>query len=851
MRESTLKLTSSLVLLAFASACAQAPLANRQLASAAAAGANSQNNGGIPALPSAARAFVRTAAPRPVAAPQPGDSDFEWERPSRVSADGQPILGPDGKPVPVHGLTDYLFNQHWNNHAHEKSFLKRSAKTFAGYGPEMLRFYAAIGAMETSKCLVEKDPTICTSYWSSLTEGDEAVVGHVGFLVFMVGAGIPNAILFHKFPKLFYNMSYGGGGLPTKIFGWGIGQLGMMAGLMAQSIGSEIYFHPAWQEYKQAIKANSDPKFRAEKRNEMIAKIWSDTGGSKKWWKNQAVEGSSMISAVLAAGATTWVLDKLWLLVGEASHKTVTGWVASAALGQMVGYMFHTMLFLSYAGWFGDKFHAYFDRKNAMSELNKAQEEFEAELKRSAPQAKLTPGSADPELMAIAARAKSRMNRSKASIEAAPAPADDTDSDEVSKAPAAPAPAPAAPAAALQTAPSQSDDEAAAPAGAQGAPDLSQLAALLGGAAPGGKAEDTRTELEKKADALEMAWDNFRSTMLASTQMIQYRHSDYLGKFDEKLMKQYYSYLWIAAGAQKDDKLWKDDQIDWKKDLDIGERINDFFCGSSIESAVVDSADWHGIPIPGKFDPKVKPVRIGTDLNLCVKDLKLPGTPDDVQRARDEACKQDKRLCTAHDVWSHRLKSFNLNSHAEKTYRELLQRKALIAMDAEKLSKQVDDAFAKVMEATNPVRDKIIKRYNVSIQKELLLAMTGQKVDVKEGQPVAFDLERYKASLQSSLNSGQMSAGVLPAYESELSYWKSMLTSNPGQMKFIQTRISHIQEKEKAAEELLKYTLTKPEDRKAPPETEQDGGDAAAMMAQGSQEPYKMIVQMWKDFILK
>jgi hypothetical protein len=130
-------------------------------------------------------------------------------------------------------------------------------RSFKAMTLDMAKFYWAVAAVEFTHCLTSNDSTRCTQFMESLKDP----IGHIGFALFMKTN--------HMTVDFVQVMSR------NRINPGIASYLGLAAGMMAQSVFQDIYYHRKVQELFRVMKI-SDPTRRASERKRVLNELWVD-----------------------------------------------------------------------------------------------------------------------------------------------------------------------------------------------------------------------------------------------------------------------------------------------------------------------------------------------------------------------------------------------------------------------------------------------------------------------------------------------------------------------------------------------------------------------------------------------
>lgn len=165
---------------------------------------------------------------------------------------------------------------------------------FGGITTEMAKFYWAVAAVEFTHCLTSNDSTACTQYMQQLKDP----VGHLGFVLFM------------KTNKMTLDMAQT---LSRGRINPGMASyLGLAAGMMAQSVFQDLYFHPTVQALLKLHKIH-DPVTRERKRKELLNTLWKDfTQNSGRYLFNKIPDVMGLLGTAYVSHKTVQILGHLF-----------------------------------------------------------------------------------------------------------------------------------------------------------------------------------------------------------------------------------------------------------------------------------------------------------------------------------------------------------------------------------------------------------------------------------------------------------------------------------------------------------------------------------------------------------
>ena len=165
---------------------------------------------------------------------------------------------------------------------------------FGGMTTEMAKFYWAVAAVEFTHCLTSNDSTACTQYMQQLKDP----VGHLGFVLFM------------KTNKMTLDMAQT---LSRGRINPGMASyLGLAAGMMAQSVFQDLYFHPTVQALLKLHKIH-DPVAREAKRKELLNTLWKDfTQNTGRYLFNKIPDVMGLLGTAYVSHKTVQMLGHLF-----------------------------------------------------------------------------------------------------------------------------------------------------------------------------------------------------------------------------------------------------------------------------------------------------------------------------------------------------------------------------------------------------------------------------------------------------------------------------------------------------------------------------------------------------------
>ena len=167
-------------------------------------------------------------------------------------------------------------------------------RSFKAMTLDMAKFYWAVAAVEFTHCLTSNDSTGCTQFMESLKDP----IGHIGFALFMKTN--------HMTVDFVQVVS-------RKRINPGMASyLGLSAGMMAQSIFQDIYYHPKVQELFRTMKIQ-DPTRRTAERKRVLNELWIDfTKNSGKYLFNKIPNVLGLLGAAYVSHKTVQALGHLF-----------------------------------------------------------------------------------------------------------------------------------------------------------------------------------------------------------------------------------------------------------------------------------------------------------------------------------------------------------------------------------------------------------------------------------------------------------------------------------------------------------------------------------------------------------
>ena len=159
---------------------------------------------------------------------------------------------------------------------------------------EMAKFYFVVAGMSFTKCYYESDSTVCNQFIDSMKDP----VGHIGFAIFMKANHLTVDLAQMK-------------ALRGRITPGMAGYLGLAAGMMAQSIFTDVYYHQTVQDYFKTFKIKDKREREKAKKAAMNAMWKSFTEGSGSYLFNKIPHVAGLLGAAYLSHKTVQALGKV------------------------------------------------------------------------------------------------------------------------------------------------------------------------------------------------------------------------------------------------------------------------------------------------------------------------------------------------------------------------------------------------------------------------------------------------------------------------------------------------------------------------------------------------------------
>ncbi len=158
---------------------------------------------------------------------------------------------------------------------------------------EMAKFYFVVAGMSFTKCYYENDSTICNQFIESMKDP----VGHIGFAIFMKANHLTVDLAQMK-------------ALRGKITPGMAGYLGLAAGMMAQSVFTDVYYHQTVQDYFKTFNIKDPKKRKTAKKKAMNAMWKSFTEGSGSYFFNKIPHVAGLLGAAYLSHKTVRLIGR-------------------------------------------------------------------------------------------------------------------------------------------------------------------------------------------------------------------------------------------------------------------------------------------------------------------------------------------------------------------------------------------------------------------------------------------------------------------------------------------------------------------------------------------------------------
>jgi hypothetical protein len=405
-------------------------------------------------------------------------------------------------------------------------------------------------------------------------------------------------------------------------------------------------------------------------------------------------------------------------------------------------------------------------------------------------------------------------------------------------------------------------------------------------------ADGADSYIKAEIDAYQTAWDNYRGSFMYLAQETQSEYSENLNSYDDQLRKIYAYYLWIVNGMNPGDDTYKANEGTWhivakdgvyagKPRLEAQKMLKDFVCGSPMEMTIKDSLDWKGFSIPYyREKPVVGAFRVAFEgkPELCVENPKknsgLAAFLKTVGAAKESSAFQKEAIATY----------FNKVRMEE------------ITANKDRYSLMLDSDLTSAMFLSNPIRTRIIQRYDQKLQELMASALTGKvaTVDTSDyhisslkdhwftGDSAGDHLLRVPMFLRvhalgqntDSIRAGEVDLwedghtvhlvsqkdyprAVLDAFKDEegaLAEWRQKLDGSPWTHLF-DDAVKHAKAKEQAANDLYDYVKGPLRAKEAAAKKAAAAGDSSigddGVDTGPTTAEWQQMVQLWKSYILQ
>ncbi len=690
---------------------------------------------------------------------------------------------------------------------------KRYPKQAIKFVGTMAEFYMAVMTINYWDCFRTKDPSICAAFIDSLKDPRT----YAGFALFVVAANQTSSALQKIAKRNFF----------------GIGSLGLAAGMFASDVFSGFAYNPLVEKYYETSKIR-DEEARSKLRNEILGELWRTTFGDKNWYKDKVPDLVGLIAAASATGvlfryapgSITKALGSTNNLIkfvnkgkglkalikarrGIQAYEAVTAglvvvWNGSRIVKmnpivQIGSQLIHTIVFLKFADLIDEPLRAWWNRDEAADKLADSMDRLETFL--------------------------AMYNVNVASLFNF----------------------------------SRYDDRRKRPPALNG--------------------EQFDLQLKEQIKKTQEAWDEYRNALLIKPYMVHGRFIGELGSLDDQLMNRYSYYLWIANGMDPNDEQWVSNQYNWHRDdpfiflddkfkpyrltpeevkndgvydlvkrelkqgfldKEIYKALRDFFCAKlKPEASVIDSIDVHGIPVPFYSRPEIASYKIAQIDGACIYDsenLKVLGA------------EYMNEKCTLDAPGSCKFTRFAITAKMGEYDRSKLHKLRQELLEEIDFTEEVENAMAVLIDKTEPIKNRITEKYDGLIRKELLSSLSGHEVNMVEvderaadgelfirepygndefsvddgypgaiGDPVnIFKLPRNKVTQIEFGNEGSVKevgkykfpAGVIATFKNEYEFWKNLEDKYQTRREYFEVPMSALAQKAMAVQDVFTYFTT-------------------------------------------
>jgi hypothetical protein len=613
---------------------------------------------------------------------------------------------------------------------------------------DMAKFYWAVAAVEFTHCLTSNDSTRCTQYM----EGLKDPIGHIGFALFM------------KTNHMTIDLAQV---VTRKRINPGMASyLGLATGMMAQTIFQDIAYHPKVRELFRTATI-TDPVLRKQKRDKVLNELWIDfTQNSGKYLFNK-------IPNILGLLGSAYV-----------SHKTMQ------ALGSMFTRSSRLVKFV-------------FDPKTARTIIRygaglvRQRQMIKAGIKlawKGGRLVRVNPvvaiGSYLVETIVFLVWAPiieeflvKHWDRGNALL------------------------------------------------------DISKAKDSLVNAIEQGK---ETSDIEKEVGKLAKGYDRFRESIISKAEITKMRHLIGIQQMDAKFQKMLMYYEWLIKGMDYNSDLWTLNEQEYHSSHlitsinDSVDNANSFFCGKSPDNAVEREVDVNGIPMPSSwsydysFDANrtyyenmrtnegvfnttgivLNPFRVMTVDGLCESDIKRMNGGSMPSSYDQGMCPLRYHADTESIDWTpHRTYGLFCRVYLSQARQRVLIDGQLKGRNIrDQLADKLDEAAGKVMRKIWSQRDLMVMRFEKAVRIELATALSGKTVRLSNT-----DTLTLSGSVDStSFLTGSIPLGMIAHFDYERTVWNEYMdkyTSGGPLATVLRKQLDELYKKQRAAEELLAYTL--------------------------------------------
>ncbi len=176
----------------------------------------------------------------------------------------------------------------------EASFLHRTGRATENMVVGAGTFYLALAITTSSKCLETRNPIYCKEFLNEITD----MKGEASFAGFIITAHLTS--LLKKPLTRFLSV-------PTSNAVAGLG--GLAVGSLTSDVMNDVMNKPEFSALFH-LDTIPDENARTARRDELIHKIWIETGGSQDWWISKTPEVASLLTAAVATQKTMGLITR-------------------------------------------------------------------------------------------------------------------------------------------------------------------------------------------------------------------------------------------------------------------------------------------------------------------------------------------------------------------------------------------------------------------------------------------------------------------------------------------------------------------------------------------------------------